>query len=127
MKVILVLALLLASIKSNSQQVKINDLMGKWISPDTVLQTNPAFYFSDTSDLLLEFWNMSVKATYRIDTLRPVTALYISIVLGNQRKDEQFLIKIESDTLKMQRSQYVKLNEWIPETKTNTTIMVRAK
>jgi hypothetical protein len=132
MKVLIGFGLILLSVSCYGQQFSYKNLIGTWKITDTAYSNSaspPFFIFSDESNLKIGFGGFSTKASYRLDNSKKVTAIYLSIDDMGVKKNRKILIKLQTDTLKMQGMENnEELNEWqLPETYQNTAVFIKQK
>jgi hypothetical protein len=127
MKFIIGFGIILLTVKSYSQQTNFNSLLGRWVAADTTIAVaTPVFTFIDKSTLLFEYKDLSYKCPYRLDTSKTVAAIYFTLEALDKRENVKFLIKLTSDTLKMQGLNNLKLSEWqLPENPQNTGVLIK--
>jgi hypothetical protein len=127
MNTLLTLILILISGTGYTQQITYKNLIGKWQSIDSVDKDSKRFYikFYDSTHMDVFSDSAADKCIYQFAQKKDFIAINYTL----EGLDQTFLIKLKSDTLRLQFS----LNEedlqvWqFPETDQNTALLVKEK
>src|SRR5580693_4762669 len=127
MKIIFAFLIFLFAGKCYSQQITYKNLIGKWVSVDSADSNSRRFsikfYDSTHMDVITD--SAVDKCIYQFDMKKDFAAInYTMDGLG-----QTFLIKLKSDTLRLQFSLNDEdLQVWqLPETDQNTALLAKAK
>jgi len=126
-KTLLAFVLVLIGATGFSQQITYKNLLGKWQSIDSVDKDSKRFYikFYDSTHMDVFTDSAADKCIYQFAQKKDFIAINYTL----EGLDQTFLIKLRSDTLRLQFS----LNEedlqvWqSPETDQNTALLVKEK
>jgi hypothetical protein len=127
MKTLFGFILFLLTAKGYSQQITYKNLIGKWQSIDSVDKDSNRFYikFYDSTHMDVFTDSAADKCIYQFAMKKDFIAINYTL----EGLDQTFLIKLKSDTLRLQFSlNEEELQVWqSPETDQNTALLVREK